>query len=85
MKTSSGLQDTTSEEGPLSAVQNRALLTGRCRGWTADLAGLFCVKCVHDVQVEVALQPQDVIVPSMQHLCDRRIRKDAAQDVKVIM
>ena len=32
------------------------------------LTSFLGVKCIHDVQVEVTLEPEHIIVPSMQHL-----------------
>ena len=32
------------------------------------LAGFLCVKGIHNIEVKIALQPQDIIVPSMQNL-----------------
>ena len=32
------------------------------------LAGFLCVKGIHNIEVKIVLQPQDIIVPSMQNL-----------------
>lgn len=49
------------------------------------MAGLFCIKDIDKVDFEILLQPDDVVVTSMQDFAYPGVREDVIQDIEFIM